>query len=409
MKILHSFVVIEFFASAAIAQGGPQTPWAQHVVQSATLGDSRTVYVATPSDYAASKDRYPVLVLLDANDRPQFASAVANVQFLASRNAIPSLIIVGILNGKDRTHDLTPATTGAFDKRTFPTAGGAAPFADFITDEIMAMVRAKYRTLPSTVLAGHSFGGLLALHAAATRPGTYAGIVAMSPSLWWDDSTAAIGYADSIAKSPATRRLFATSGALEPPIDITVRRFAARLETLKPATLAFGYRHYDDDNHGLTPVPSLMDGLRFVFEPVSLAKSPLMVLGPSSDSAAVMNAFVATEDAYGRGARLLAMPERLPESFVNSMGYVVLQQFKFTNLAIWLLRRNAVNYPDSPNVFDSLGDGLLAAGDSSAAKAQFRHAIDLASHAGTPVSDATRKKLTALEHTTQTGKPRPQR
>src|SRR5207237_4961333 len=111
-------------------------------------------------------------------------------------------------------------------------------------------------------------GGLFALDVASTRPGVFSGIVAMSPSLWWNDSTPARDYATAIAKSATATRLFATSGGLEPPIDVTTRRFASRLDSLKPGALAFASQHYPEDTHGLTPEPRLIDGLRFAFAPI---------------------------------------------------------------------------------------------------------------------------------------------
>ena len=75
------------------------------------LNEERAIYVATPDGYRTGLRRYPVLVILDADDKPQFNLAIANVAFLASRSAIPNLIVVGITNGKDRTHDLTPIAT----------------------------------------------------------------------------------------------------------------------------------------------------------------------------------------------------------------------------------------------------------------------------------------------------------
>ena len=373
--------------------------------KSAKLDEQRAIYVATPAGYRAGTTRYPVLVLLDANDAPQFAAALANVSFLTNRGALPGLIVVGIPNGKDRTHDLTPPATGA-GMKLFATAGGAARFADFITDEVLPMVRAKYRALPTTVLAGHSFGGLFALHIAATRPGAFTGIVAMSPSLWWNDSTVVPAYAEGIARASAPARIFATSGGLEPPIDVTTKRFASRLDSVKPSTLAFAYRYYPDDTHGLTPAPSLMDGLRFVFEPVTLTRSPMMTLLPGTDSATVVTAVVATEERYARGARSLGLPDRLPESVMNSFGYTVLRGLGMPGVAAWIFARNASNYPDSPNVHDSWGDALLAKGDTAAARSQFRQARDVAVRVGQPVAEETRQKLEALDHATQAGQPK---
>jgi uncharacterized protein len=395
MRLVRAFVIV-FVAAAGLSAQQPASPWLRETFKSAKLGEDRTLYVATPANYNAAAQRYPVLVLLDANDEPQFAAAVANVAFLSNRGAIPDLLIVGVTNGKDRTHDMTPAATGTTLK-TFPTAGGARAFTDFIVDEVLPRVRSHYRTLPTTILAGHSFGGLFAIDVAATRPGVFAGIVAMSPSLWWNDSTPARDYATAIAKSPVTTRLFAASGGLEPPIDVTTKIFAARLDSIKPATLAFAYRYYPDDTHGLTPEPSLIDGLRFVFAPISLARSPLASLGPTSDSATVVKAITDFEEGYVRGARSLGLADRFPESQMNNLGYGLLQGLKMPRLAVWAFRKNVASYPDSPNVYDSLGDGLLAVGDSSAALTQFRTARDVAVRHGKPAAEETLKKLASLE------------
>jgi predicted alpha/beta superfamily hydrolase len=408
MRALRTIFLVCVVASTARAQNGAASPWLKDTFQSGKLNEQRTLFIATPANYNTSKQSYPVLVILDAEDQPQFAAAVANVAFLASRGAIPEMLIVGIANGKDRTHDMTPAATGPTAK-TFPTAGGSATFASFLIDEVLPKIRAKYRTLPSTVLAGHSFGGLFALDVAATsRASAFSGIVAMSPSLWWNDSIPARDYATAIAKSTATTRLFTTSGGLEPAIAVTTKRFVERLDSIKPATLAFASNFYPENTHGLTPEPSLVDGLRFVYQPVSLARSPMQQLGPNSDSAAVVNAITQSEDAYVRGARSLGLPDRFPEAPMNQMGYAVLQQLKLPKVAIWMFRKNVANHPDSPNVYDSLGDGLLAVGDSTGARTQFRMARDVAVRLGQPVAEDTQKKLDALEHAAvQAGKAKP--
>src|SRR5918992_5889586 len=236
--MLRAALALSVLAVPARAQDTTLAPWGREVLNSAKLGEQRTILVATPDGYQTGTERYPVLVLLDADDRAQFGLAVANVRFLASRNAIPPLIVVGVTNGKDRTHDLTPTPTGRTAK-TFPTAGGASRFAEYIAGEVLPLVRSRYRTLPTTILAGHSFGGLFALHVAATRPGTFHGVIAISPSLWWNDSSGVVTFADEIAKVTATQRLFATSGGLEPAIDRTTQRFVSRVDSIKPRTLAF--------------------------------------------------------------------------------------------------------------------------------------------------------------------------
>ena len=396
MTLRLSLFATAIAASSLLGQTAPTSPWTELKITSAKLGETRTVLVATPAAYADPRRRFPVLVILDAEDRQQFTAAVANVAFLASRGATPELIVVGVTNGKDRTHDLTPVATGATAKQ-FATAGGVSPFMDFVTSEVLPEIRAKYRTQAATILAGHSFGGLVALHAAATQE-AFTGIIAMSPSLWWNDSTAARGYADSLARLKRPLRLFASSGELEPAIAIPTHRFAARLDSVKPGSLGFAYQHYKTDNHGMTPLHSLIDGLVFVFQPVSLVTSALSTLSPTSDSAAVMRAYATARQTYGDGARALGLTDTaLPENQTNQLGYNVMQILKLPKLAVWLFEQNVRDYPKSPNVYDSLGDGLLAAGDTARARSEFRRALDVAKEVNVKPSPDTQKKLADLE------------
>lgn len=393
-------------ASPAAAQDTTVTLWSREVVSSSKLNEPRPIYVATPDGYRAGTERYPVLVILDASDEPQFNLALANTAFLASRSAIPKLIVVGIPNGKDRWHDLTPTATGRTAKE-FPTAGGAERFAGFVVDEVVPLVRSKYRTLPFTILAGHSFGGLLALEVAAKRAGAFNGVIAMSPSLWWNDSSEVAFYADAIAKSGKAQRLFVTSGGLEPGIDRLTQRFSQRLDSLKPALLTFGHRRYPEDTHVLTPAPSLADGLRFMFEPISIAKLPISFLGRSPDSATVVNALTTSRQLYATGARSLGLDERLPASDIDQVGHRVLQMLSnpatkdsrasIAGLAVWVFQQNVDLYPESAKVYDSMGDGLLAKGDTTAAIAQFRHAVDVGTRTRDPVLENSKKKLEALK------------
>jgi predicted alpha/beta superfamily hydrolase len=351
-------------------------PWATLSIKSRTLGDTRTIYVATPAGYENGERRFPTLVLLDAEDRDQFNAAVANLRFLVGRAAIPQLILVGIVNGKNRGYDLSPAAVDSTGKRS-PSAGGAKRFVDFILQDVLPEVRSKYRTVPTTFLAGHSLGGLVALHAAVTRR-AFAGIIAMSPSLWWNDSMAAIGYADSLEHLSHPLRLFISSGEFEPAIAPTTRRMVAHLDSVKPPSLSYAHREYRATNHGMTPLLSLIDGVQYLFEPMNVARLPISRLGPSTDSADVMRAYIASQEAYVAGARSLGFDvHALPEEQVNGLSYGVLTIKQLPNLALWLFRENVLAYPRSASAHFGLVDGLLAVGDTAAAIIELRSGLTL--------------------------------
>jgi CubicO group peptidase (beta-lactamase class C family) len=64
------------------------------------------------------------------------------------------------------------------------------------------------------------------------------------------------------------------------------------------------------------------------------------------------------------------------EARLNSLGYRLLGD-ELTEWAVAIFRLNAEFYPDSSNVHDSLGDGLVAAGDAEGALGSYRRALEL--------------------------------
>ncbi len=70
---------------------------------------------------------------------------------------------------------------------------------------------------------------------------------------------------------------------------------------------------------------------------------------------------------------------------------------KQPRLAISIFQPNVRTFPESVNVYDSLADGLLAAGDTAAALAELRMAVKVANRTGVSVPAETQQKLNALE------------
>ena len=165
---------------------------------------------------AAPKTGFPVLWMLDGN-----AAVGALDAELLSRLAhgqAPLLVAVGYdtplrIERTARTYDYTPARAGLkaqSDPLTGLPSGGADTFLDLLRDRLRPAVAAKAPiNLEQQTLWGHSYGGLLVLHALLTRPGEFAHYAAASPSLWWGDGIAAQQVADL-----KTRRAGHTTGVL---------------------------------------------------------------------------------------------------------------------------------------------------------------------------------------------------
>lgn len=107
---------------------------------------------------------------------------------------MPQAIVVAVHN-TNRMRDLTTPVVEGFQ---VPMGGGGEPggsdrFLAFVADELVPAIDRRYRTRPFRVLVGHSLGGLTVARAAALRPETFRGYVAMDPSMWWNDRADAEG------------------------------------------------------------------------------------------------------------------------------------------------------------------------------------------------------------------------
>jgi predicted alpha/beta superfamily hydrolase len=358
-------------------------------VPSKAFHATRDVVIWLPETPAGARARYPVLIFPDAEEKVQFRSALANIQFLIDRQLIPPIMVVGVPYFADRMHELSPRASGA-TAEAFPTAGGADQNARFIADELLPWVDAHYPTLPTRILAGHSGGATFALYMMVTRPEVFRVVIAISPAMWWNDDSLIADYSARLAAdSLRARALFVTSGGLENgpeqgPIDSTTTAFAARLTTLLGTSpthaLRFEDRRYPRDGHSMTPMASLVDGLRMAFEPLVVPIDSVYAALSGrhvQDSSEIRATVEELKARYAAGEAALGMRAPFPEIALEVLGgYSV--EAKQSALAVTLLRENLDRYPHSSNAHESLGEGLLALGDTSAAVKELRTAVTMA-------------------------------
>lgn len=135
---------------------------------------------------------YPVAYVLDGNA----SIAALDEALLTDLDAGEPPVIVAIgyvdtkrFNAKGRAYDYTPRIPqgqAVVDDIGRP-GGGADLFLDLIDARIKPRVTALTVIDQSRqALWGHSFGGVLALYAAFTRPGSFQRYAAASPALWWN-------------------------------------------------------------------------------------------------------------------------------------------------------------------------------------------------------------------------------
>lgn len=371
-------------AVPADAQAPAQVALAQvtvHRIPSTVLDETRTVYVRTPPGFTKGR-RYPVLYLTDAD--AQFAHTATTVEFLARQGRIPDMLVVGVTN-TNRTRDLTP-TEGRLGPNGQRAGGGADRFLDFFERELVPFVESQYSAFPYRLFAGHSLGGMFAVHAMLTRPALFHGVVAVSPALHWDEHVVLERARKEMPSGVGAARVLVVTLGHEPAeITSAFDAFEDVLQRSAPKTLAWTARRFGDEDHGSVVLPSHYFGLREIFK-----NWPLRV--DRDDTACSVEQIV---EHYAKASARLgweALPP--PEAALNLAGYRCMAAGRHAD-ALLAFERNVALYPESANVYDSLGEGLEAAGKLDAAIVQYRKAVEIAGTQATPLEGVFRQHLEA--------------
>ena len=173
-------------------------------VASRFLDNARDVWVYLPPTYPDSEDRYPVLYLQDGHavfDSRETGfewGADETAEALIAAGAIEPIIIVGISASPARMSEYTP-TVG----RESASGGKGPEYIRFLVEELKPFIDGEYRTVPGrAAVGGSSLGGLISIYAGLVQPEVFEGVLAASPSVWWDGESILALARESEAASP---------------------------------------------------------------------------------------------------------------------------------------------------------------------------------------------------------------
>jgi hypothetical protein len=342
VSLLGVLVMLALCCSSAFAQyGGP----AKLTIKSSVLGEDRVILVRTPPGYEANKLAYPVLYMTDGD--AHIGHTASTIEFLARNGRMPEMIVVGITN-TDRTRDLTPTKATGPNAAQFPTAGGADNFLKFIETEVIPEIEKRYRVQPYRVLAGHSFGGLFAVHALITQPELFNSYVAVSPSLQWSDD-ATLKRAEEFFKTRKELHatLFTSLGNEPGDIGKGFEAFKQLLAKTQVKGFEWEAQQMTDEDHGSVVLRSHYFGLRKVYDGWQMPRDPA--------TGAVAGGLKAADEHYKWLSQKFGYSIPTPEGLVNQLGYQYLLGGN-PEEAIATFKSNVERYPDSANVYDSLAE-----------------------------------------------------
>jgi predicted alpha/beta superfamily hydrolase len=193
-------------------------------------GFPRTLRIRTPSDYAATTRRYPVIYMFDGQNLFDAATSYAgewgvdeSMEALARETGFEA-IVVGIDHGGSlRLHELAPY----WNLQLTPTKGAA--FVRDLVGSIKPFIDANYRTEPGrehTAIVGSSLGGLSADYAIHAHPEVFGRAGVLSPSVWVSEAPFVIAAATPL---PRGSRVYLSMGGGEGIESVQRVRRMARL------------------------------------------------------------------------------------------------------------------------------------------------------------------------------------
>jgi predicted alpha/beta superfamily hydrolase len=381
--LLATFAFFIFNIAAAAQDIAPPIPQ-KLVVHSNILNEDRVIWVRTPKGYDHGEDRFPVLYITDAPGPVNEIGAV--IDFLVDNGGMPPLIVVGITN-TDRTRDLTPTHSSEKDssgKEALPTSGGGDRLFDFIQSELMPEIEKRYRAEPYKIFAGHSLGGLMAIHILTSRPDMFQAYIAVSPSLWWDHQHTLHQAQDFFAAhDELNKALFFSLGGEGANMQDGFDQLNKTLSARHPKGLHWESGRYPDETHGSTVLRAHYAGLRSIFSDWPL---------PRDNDGSPTGGMAGIEQHYRSLSQRYGYPIQVPENVRNGFGYRLMGDNKFDE-AIAVFKRNVELYPGSANVYDSLADGYESAGKVGLALQNCENAVEVGTKTSDPQLDAFKEHL----------------
>lgn len=252
MKLISCLTLFFLILTACKSSRPLQDPIPAHEtfsIDSKFLGETRTVNVWKPSNYASSSEKFPVLYMADGGIREDFPHIANTLSNLIKSKKIPPIILVGIENTQ-RRRDLTGPTQVEEDRKIAPVVGGSKVFRAFIGEELFPFIEKKYRTSPKKGIIGESLSGLFVMETFLQHPQMFDDYIAFDPSLWWNDHDLVKIAAEDLADfSGAEKTLWFAGSGTEGISEYTVEME----KILKSANLPHVKWHYSPEpkeDHG---------------------------------------------------------------------------------------------------------------------------------------------------------------
>ena len=357
-NIVYGFLllIVASHCSTLAAAGLPALQ--QRVIDSAVLGEKRNLVIYLPADYQNSQDGYPVLYLTDGDI--QGPHTAGTIDYLAKFEQMPPMIVVGMVNPPEtRAKDLTVTPA---EKQNPNQLENADKFLAFVENEVIPFVKQQYRTLDYQMLSGTSHGGQFAINALVKRPGLFNDVIAISPSLFWNNQQL-LGLAEQALKSDQLQgRLYVSMANEEPTMTEPYQRFVELLARYPSDKLVVASQTFSHETHNTTVLQGQYAAFKYLF-----SEWPIPAGEPKT--------LADLQAKFTSRSTLLKTDIMIPED--KASGYAGwLQYLNRQDDALALLKWNREHYPQSLNAHKALINAYLHFKMVDDAKAALKDALN---------------------------------
>lgn len=363
--------IVSFFQEIAAQSGAFETEIID-TVYSELFEEEREFWVKFPEGYSPnSSTKYPVVYLLDGFSLKRSLETVYDNYW---GHYLPHMILIGISNKSNRKRDLTTSQVKmrrgvAMNDDT----GGAEKFTRFIEKELIPYIDNKYPTTPYRTLIGHSYAGLFTLNMLINHKHLFENYIAIDPSIEWDNQKLLKEAKQKlISDKYEGKSLFVSLAAeqlhmwdegitmeniMEDSSEFTlfarsIIDFSTFVTSQKQSGLNFSWKVYNEDLHGTVPLPTIRDGLVFLFKWYQF-KSPQKYNNPETSVEELVKLLEKQKEVYLMHFGYSVPP--MVEEMLNGYGYMNLQMEQPEKA--FLFFKGAIDYyPKSANAHDSMAD-----------------------------------------------------
>jgi predicted alpha/beta superfamily hydrolase len=328
-------------------------------IHSRVLNEDRALLVYLPDGYASSREKYPILFLLDGDYH--FHHVTGIIDFLTKSSRIPRMIVIAIPN-KDRNRDLLPTRVD-----NFPPVAGADKFLAFLREEVIPLVDNNYRTAPYRILCGHSYGGLFSINSLLNSPELFHAYIVISPSVYWDDRLMFKKAENFFQNYPGLKRFvyLTTAGGDRDAIRFASKDFAGLLKKKAPSGLEWQFQFMEKEDHSSTVHRVVYNALEALYPGWKLSRKQLSDMSLQD----IRKHYKKLSKKYG-----YEIP--VPERTIDFKAFLLFREKK-TGEAIKMLKYNVASYPGSAKAYFNLGLAYDAAGKLALAKENFEMAVKI--------------------------------